>query len=173
VSDDIKAGMTTLDEIRARAALEWPDGFDPTDDASVELAVALSYMRERAERAERERDAALQDVDECQQIAGKVLGYPWYKDDQKNFPNANDANGVCIGEHCGSSIVQELANALIKRRELCRRAERERDAALDKVRAWIDMIENCAGVPQNPDSLPQMLLHEMRKPTPSERESTP
>jgi hypothetical protein len=59
--------------------------------------------------------------------------------------------------------------------ELRERAERERDAALDKVRAWIDMIENCAGVPQNPDSLPQMLLHEMRKllPTPSERESTP
>jgi hypothetical protein len=133
----------------------------------------LAFLLERAERAERERDAALKDVDECQQIAGKVLGYPWYKDDQKNFPNANDANGVCIGEHCGSSIVQELANALIKRRELCIRAELERDAALDKVRAWIDMIENCAGVPQNPDSLPQMLLHEMRKLTPSERESTP
>jgi signal transduction histidine kinase len=56
--------MTTLDEIRARAALEWPDGFDPTDDASVELAVALSYMRERAERAERERDAYSKALDE-------------------------------------------------------------------------------------------------------------
>lgn len=32
-------------------------------------------------------------------------------------------------------------------------------AALER---WEDMIVNCAGVPQNPDSLPQMLLHEIR-----------
>ncbi len=31
-----------------------------------------------------------------------------------------------------------------------------------KIIGWIDMIENCAGVPSNHDSLPQMLLHEMR-----------
>lgn len=37
---------------RLRAASEWPDGFDCTDDASVELAVELSYVRDRAEAAE-------------------------------------------------------------------------------------------------------------------------
>jgi len=31
-----------------------------------------------------------------------------------------------------------------------------------KLRAWGDMIHNCADVPQNPDSLPQMLLHDIR-----------
>jgi len=31
-----------------------------------------------------------------------------------------------------------------------------------RLRAWEDMIANCAGVQQNPDSLPQMLLLEMR-----------
>lgn len=32
-------------------------------------------------------------------------------------------------------------------------------AALER---WDDMITNCAGVPQNPDSLPMMLRHEIR-----------
>ena len=31
-----------------------------------------------------------------------------------------------------------------------------------KIGTWIDMTANCASVPQNPDSLPQMLLHEFR-----------
>ena len=67
-----------------------------------------------------ERNCALKEVDECQQIAGRALGYPKYGDDQKNFPGANDNDGVCIGEHAGATIVQELANALLKRRELHR-----------------------------------------------------
>jgi len=40
------------------------------------------------------------------------------------------------------------------------RAENDRLHA--RIEAWIDMTVNCAGVPQNPDSLPQMLLHEFR-----------
>lgn len=32
-------------------------------------------------------------------------------------------------------------------------------AALER---WDDMITNCVGVPQNPDSLPMMLRHEIR-----------
>jgi hypothetical protein len=39
---------------RLRAGKEWPDGFAPTDECSVELAVSLSYMRDRAEKAEAE-----------------------------------------------------------------------------------------------------------------------
>jgi hypothetical protein len=50
-------------------------------------------------------------LNECEQIAGKALGYPWYKDDQKNFPGATEADGVCVGEHVGDSIVEELARA--------------------------------------------------------------
>lgn len=47
---------------------------------------------------------------ECEQIAGKALGYPWFKDDQTNFPGATEADGVCIGEHVGDTIAEELAN---------------------------------------------------------------
>jgi hypothetical protein len=36
------------------------------------------------------------------------------------------------------------------------------DGMAAKLEQWIDMTVNCAGVPQNPDSLPQMLLYEMR-----------
>lgn len=32
----------------------------------------------------------------------------------------------------------------------------------DRIRAVIDMIDNCAGVPREPDSLPMMVLHELR-----------
>lgn len=32
----------------------------------------------------------------------------------------------------------------------------------ERISSWIDMTVNCSGVPQNPDSLPQMLLHEFR-----------
>lgn len=53
---------------------------------------------------------------ECEQIAGKALGYPWYKDDQKNFPDATEADGVCVGEHVGDTIVAELAKRYEKTR---------------------------------------------------------
>lgn len=46
---------------------------------------------------------------EIEQICGKALGYPWYKDDQKNFPGATEADGVCTGEHVAVTIVAELA----------------------------------------------------------------
>ena len=43
-----------------------------------------------------------------EQAIGKVLGYPAYKNDQKNFPNATEANGVCVGDHVAESLVMEL-----------------------------------------------------------------
>ncbi len=53
------------------------------------------------------------DHNEIEQTAGKALGYPWYKDDQKNFPDATEVDGVCAGEHVAVSIVDELANTYI------------------------------------------------------------
>jgi hypothetical protein len=45
-----------------------------------------------------------------EQAIGKVLGYPAYKDDQKNFPNATESNGVCVGDHVAESLVMELVD---------------------------------------------------------------
>lgn len=54
--------------------------------------------------------------------------------------------------HYSGSLYLEQARHLLS--EL-----RARDAA---IKTAIDMIENCAGGPTNPDSLPQMLLHHLR-----------
>ena len=61
----------------------------------------------------RERDGYQKHLRACEQIAGKALGYPWFKNDQANFPGTTEAEGVCIGEHVGDTIVEELANAYI------------------------------------------------------------
>jgi hypothetical protein len=59
----------------------------------------------------------------CEQIAGQALGYPWFKDDQVNFPGSTEEAGVCIGDHVGDTIVEELAEAYAKRGELINRPE--------------------------------------------------
>ena len=50
--------------------------------------------------------------DYAEQELGKALGYPWYKDDQKNFPGATEHDGVCIGDSVAESIIAEAANRL-------------------------------------------------------------
>ena len=47
-----------------------------------------------------------------EQILGKALGYPWYKDDPKNFPNATEADGVCIAPHTAASLAMEAAHMI-------------------------------------------------------------
>ena len=44
---------------------------------------------------------------EIEQVVGKALGYPAYKDDLVNFPNVID-DSVCVGEHVSETIVSEL-----------------------------------------------------------------
>lgn len=46
------------------------------------------------------------------QILGKALHYPWYKDDQQNFPGTTEADGVCVGEHFAESIAMEAAQRI-------------------------------------------------------------
>jgi hypothetical protein len=59
----------------------------------------------------------MKDFAEIEQILGKALGYPWFKDDQKNFPGATEENGVCVGEHIPVTIATEAATK-IRRYEL-------------------------------------------------------
>jgi hypothetical protein len=65
-------------------------------------------------------DACSKTEDEVQQIIGKALGYPWFKDDQLNFPGAIEANGVCVA----ASLAIEVVAALRKSEE--RAAELEK-----------------------------------------------
>ena len=63
-------------------------------------------------KLEYQRDGMLKELLEIEQILGKALGYPWYKDDQKNFPGATEKDGVCVGEHTAVTLAMEAADKL-------------------------------------------------------------
>lgn len=116
------------------------------DERDAALAERDAYKRAKSENDERfmlERDEARADNvtlraawskenDEICQVLGKALGMPWYKDDQKNFPGATEANGVCVGEHVAVTIAMEAASR-IAAIEACNSTLRaERDALEDE-----------------------------------------
>lgn len=88
--------------------IEWLIGFVDTNAPAKRRLLEIS---EAVAKLRRECDGRAWHLHECEQIAGKALGYPWYKDDQKNFPGATEADGICIGDHVADSIVAELATA--------------------------------------------------------------
>ena len=53
-----------------------------------------------------------EEFDNIEQVLGKALGYPWYKDDQKNFPGATEEDGVCVGGHVAYTIAAEAASRI-------------------------------------------------------------
>jgi hypothetical protein len=64
------------------------------------------------------------EMEEIEQILAKALGYPWFKDDQCNFPNATEADGVAVGDHtawslamCAADRIKELQEKLDKEYE--------------------------------------------------------
>ncbi len=54
----------------------------------------------------------LKELREIEQILGAALGFPWFKDDQKNFPNATESDGVCIGDHTAWSLALMAADKI-------------------------------------------------------------
>ncbi len=61
---------------------------------------------------ERLRDACSAENDEICQILGKALGYPWFADDQFNFPGATKEDGVCVGDNVAASLAVQAANQI-------------------------------------------------------------
>jgi hypothetical protein len=47
----------------------------------------------------------------CQTL-GKVLGFPWYKDDLDLFPGATESAGVCIGDHVAETMAVQAADRI-------------------------------------------------------------
>lgn len=58
------------------------------------------------------KDKYYQYAYEVDQTLGIALGYPYYANDQKNFPGATEADGVCTGEHVPESIASEAARRI-------------------------------------------------------------
>ena len=75
------------------------------------LAALASGSGDHVELA-RLKAAMSKSNDEICQSLGKALGYPWFKDDQRNFPGATEENGVCVGEHVAESIADEAASRI-------------------------------------------------------------
>lgn len=66
----------------------------------------------QAAELERLRDAFTTRDAGIQQTLGKALGYPWFKDDQKNFPGSTVEHGVCVGDHVAESLADEAAETI-------------------------------------------------------------
>lgn len=58
------------------------------------------------------KEALFKQQHEIQQTLGKALLYPWYCDDQKNFPGTTRKEGVCVGEHIAESLADEAADVI-------------------------------------------------------------
>ena len=93
------------------------------------------------QRIKRLRDGIAKQNQTIEQACGKVLGYPWFKDDQKNFPGSTEKDGVCVGDHVAETIVCELVGkyteALDRIKRLEEAGEKMVDEPLRKHRRWI------------------------------------
>lgn len=83
------------------------------DKLKQELDAALTL----AEIATKARDDVKKELEEIEQILAKALGYPWFKDDQENFPNATEADGVAVGDHTAWSLACEAADKIKEQKE--------------------------------------------------------
>ena len=69
-----------------------------------------------------------------EQTLGKALGYPAFADDTKNFPDATEAYGVCVGDHTAGTLAAEAAERIAK-------LTHERDAAREFVNAANKLVD--------------------------------
>jgi len=93
------------------------------------LASLVGAARDSEDKARKLREAGSRSNNKIEQTLAQALGcYPWYKDDQENFPGATEADGVCIGEHVAESIAAEAARII---RSLQAEVARLRDALMD------------------------------------------
>lgn len=53
-----------------------------------------------------------EELEDIEQILGKALGYPWFKDDPKNFPTATEEDGVCVGIETPWSLAKIAADKI-------------------------------------------------------------
>jgi len=83
------------------------------------------YLSKLELSCERATKAYIRTSYEVEQALGKALGYPWYKDDQKNFPGATEADGVCVGEHIAVTIAREAARKITELKARVAELEKE------------------------------------------------
>jgi len=91
--------------------------------ANAAIAEAAQRLEEQSAKIKRLRDGIAKQNLEIEQTCGKVLDYPWFKDDQKNFPGATEKDGVCVGDHVAETIAAELARKYGEAKQRIKRLE--------------------------------------------------
>lgn len=109
-------------EQQARDILERLGVEDAQAYSAGDLVEIANLIRDR-ERLLFLRDAIVRQNDEVTQTLAQAIGYPWYKDDQENFPGATEANGVCVGDHVAESLAMEAAKLIRSQRQEIERLE--------------------------------------------------
>jgi hypothetical protein len=99
--DALTAELTRLKAVEA--------DYDYHEREMIELEEDNARLTARVAKLEWACSATQHDI---QQTLGKALNYPWYKDDQKNFPNATEADGVCVGDHVAESLADETVTKI-------------------------------------------------------------
>jgi hypothetical protein len=71
-----------------------------------------SQVSHRRELIKKLTVAAAKSNDVICQTLGKVLGFPWYEDDLKTFPDATQDDGVCVGDHTAETLATNAADRI-------------------------------------------------------------
>jgi hypothetical protein len=72
----------------------------------------FSEYQQLTQDVEHYKEACVQMDRQVCQVLGKALGYPYYKEDQQNFPGTTEADGVNVYEHVAESIADEAAGKI-------------------------------------------------------------
>lgn len=116
-----------------KAAAAWDDYINQQQEEKIEeLERQLNAANDRIKHL---RDGIAKQNQTIEQACGKALGYPWFKDDQKNFPGSTEKDGVCVGDHVAETIVSELASRYTEVLARIKRLEEAGDAMAD-VLVW-------------------------------------
>ena len=98
------------------------------------------------------RDKMIKESQEIEQILGKALGYPWYKDDPTNFPNATEADGVCVAPNTAASLAMHAADKI----KMMNIREQDKQKIIDEQR------EEIANLKESVEYYSDMLYHYMQ-----------
>jgi hypothetical protein len=93
----------------------------------------LLYSDHAAREAALRKLLAKQDEEICH-ILGKALSFPWFKDDQKNFPGATEEDGVCVGDQVAETMAECAAKKIVDQRAVIERLEGMYRA--ERIRQW-------------------------------------
>ena len=132
VSDTREAQIARI--ARGAVSRTKPEGQIEFEISELASTIEREVRAEQAGELNRLKDALCRQQDDVCQTLGKVLGYPWFKNDQVNFPGADETNGVCVGDHVAESIAMEAARRI-------KQAQSTHLAQLTALRAQVEQLD--------------------------------